>query len=180
FTNDLNFYSLLISAKPNLDTTRISFRAKNKQYYSFINYKKEFEAWLKASVLNRLSKENLLKNSFEEISFWKDDSAWVNESKKKFIDDNFELIQPKLLQLNSSKCDYDIMNDDLISFVFNADIYKDFYNNCEEFKSWIYPAMDVVISYKNKTDILQDNFEFLRTKDRYKLISVSLKSDQLK
>ena len=179
FTDDLNFYSLIISAKPNLDTTRINFRIKNKQYYSFINFRKEFEAWLKISILNHLSKETLLQNSFKEISFWKADSGWVNESKNKFLDDNFELIKPKLLQLNSLQCDYDIFRDDGFSFMLDADIYKDFYNDCEEYKSWMYPMMDVVISYKNKTGILQDHFEFVRTKDGYKLLNVTLRSDKL-
>ena len=47
---DLNFYSVQKSKEPNKDLARENFHGINGQYYSFINYDKEFKLWLKNTL----------------------------------------------------------------------------------------------------------------------------------
>ncbi|MCD0468394.1 WG repeat-containing protein [Flavobacterium sp. JAS] len=177
---DLNFYSLQKSKEPSKDPTRENFHGINGQYYSFINYDKEFKLWLKNTLLSDLSKENLLKHSFEKTTYWKNPNGWVNEPKTKFIDQNYNLLKLKLQELNSEKTDYFISSDGLNQFIFEESEYEDYFNNCNESKEWQYPVKNIVISSQNNEDFGQDHFEFLRTENGYKLISVSMSKDNLK
>ncbi|WP_264552365.1 WG repeat-containing protein [Flavobacterium sp. N2038] len=180
YNDNLNFYSLEKSATASKDPIRESFPGVDGQYYSFINFEKEFNEWLKKSVLKDLSKANLEKHSFDKITYWKEPNGWISKSKSKFIDQNYNLLKLKLQQLNSPKTDYFVSTDGLNQFIFESAEYAVYFNNCNESKEWLYPTMDVVINPKNKTDFGQDHFEFLRTENGYKLISISLKKDNLK
>ncbi|MBS7252741.1 hypothetical protein [Flavobacterium branchiicola] len=180
YSDHLNFYSLEKSATPNKDETRENFLGVDGQYYSFINYEKEFKHWLKNTFLKDLSKASLEKHSFDKITYWKEPDGWINSPKAKFIHQNYNLLKLKLQQLNSPKTDYFISSDGLNQFIYESDEYDIYFNNCRESKDWMYPTMDIVINPKNKTDFGQDHFEFLRTENGYKLISISLKKDNLK
>jgi hypothetical protein len=54
FKNDLglDFFSLKIVPEPTQDGNRQSFLGVDGRYYSFIDYKKEFQGWLKFAILN--------------------------------------------------------------------------------------------------------------------------------
>ncbi|OXA80078.1 hypothetical protein B0A65_08620 [Flavobacterium frigidimaris] len=177
---DLNFYSVQKSKNPSKDPTRENFPGINGQYYSFIDYDKEFKLWIKNTLLSDLSKENLLTNSFEKITYWKNPNGWINEPKAKFIDQNYKILKMKLQELNSEKTDYFISTDGLNQFIFEAKEYEEYFNNCNESKEWQYPVKNIVITSKDNEDFGQDHFEFLRTENGYKLISVSISEDTLK
>lgn len=179
YNDDLNFYSLEKSKEPGKDEIRESFRGIDGQYYSFINYHKEFKYWLKNTLLIDLSKVNLEKHSFDKITYWKEPNAWISESKSKFMQQNYYLLKLKLQQLNSAKTDYFISSGGLNPFIYESSEYNTYFNNCNESKDWQYPTMTIVINPKNKADSGQDHFEFLRTENGYKLISVSLKKEGL-
>ncbi|WP_125722215.1 WG repeat-containing protein [Flavobacterium ustbae] len=179
-SNDLNFYSLEKSKEPSKNAIRDNFLGIDGFYYSFINYDKEFKNWLKNTFLTDLSKASLEKYSFDKITYWKEPDGWISKSKSKFIEQNYTLLKLKLQQLNSKKTDYFISSDGLNQFIYESEEYDIYFNNCNESKDWQYPTMDIVINSKNKTDFGQDHFEFLRTENGYKLISVSLKKEVLK
>lgn len=178
-SNNINFYSLQKSKEPSKDETRENFLGVNGLYYSFISYDKEFKSWLKKTVLSDLSLDNLLNLSFDKITYWKEPNGWTNEPKTKFITQNCNLLKLKLQQLNDAKTEYFISSEGLNQFIFESSEYEIYFNNCNESKDWIYPVMDIVISPKNKTDRGQDHFQFLRTKNGYKLISVSTAKNDL-
>ena len=83
--NNLNFYSLEKSKDPSKDPARENFLGIDGQYYSFINFDKEFQIWLKNNLLSGLSKEQLSKHSFDKITYWKEPEGWINKSKVEFI-----------------------------------------------------------------------------------------------
>lgn len=180
YNDELNFYSLEKSDKPNKNPNRENFIGVNGQYYSFINFDKEFKYWIKNNLLPNLSKANLEKHSFEKITYWKEPNGWISESKTKFIQKNYNLLKLKLQQLNAAKTDYFISSNGLNQFIFETSEFKMYFNNCNESKEWMYPVKNIVINPKNKADFGQDHFEFLRTENGYKLISVSLKKEELK
>lgn len=182
FNDELNFYSLEKSKEKNADPIRDNFLGVDGQYYSFINFDKEFKAWLKNILLTDLSKENLLKHSYDNITYWKkkDDDGWITRPKASFIEQNYKLIKAKLLELKSANCDYHIFSESLNKFIFEANEYDQYFDNCRQAKDWINPVKNIVISPKDKNESGQDHFEFLRTKNGYKLISASSRKEDLK
>lgn len=182
FNDELNFYSLEKSQEKNPDPVRENFLGVDGQYYSFINFDKEFKAWLKNVLLTDLSKENLLKHSYDKITYWKkkDDDGWITKSKASFITQNYKVIKAKLLELKSATCDYDIFSESLNKFIFEAAEYDSYFDNCRQPKDWINPVKNIVISPQDKNESGQDHFEFLRTENGYKLISASSRKEELK
>jgi hypothetical protein len=180
FDDNINFYSLIISKLPHPDTSRQNFKAVDGQYYSFIDFDKEFQAWLRANLLENFTKENLLRVTYDEVTFWNEQNGWTKEPKKNFIERNYELIKSKLIELNFDNCQYNIFNDGLNPFIYNSDDFESFYNNCGESKDWIYPVKNIVITHKVNDDFLQDHFDFLRTDNGYKLISMTIRTGTIK
>ena len=182
FNDELNFYSLEKSKEKNPDPVRDNFLGVDGQYYSFINFDKEFKEWLKNILLTDLSKENLLKHSYDKITYWKkkDDDGWITKPKEAFMKLNYKLIKAKLLELKSANCDYHIFSESLNKFIYEADEYDQYFDNCRQAKDWINPVKNIVISPQNKNESGQDHFEFLRTENGYKLISASSRKEDLK
>ncbi|WP_264526270.1 hypothetical protein [Flavobacterium sp. N502536] len=180
YHDELNFYSLEKSKAPGKDETRENFLGVDGQYYSFINYEKEFKLWLKTSLLSDLSKKNLKQHSFDKITYWKEPTGWKNESKAAFIHQNYTYLKLKLEELKNAKTDYFVSNDGLNPFIFETDEYTTYFNNCNEAKEWMYPLKNIVITSKNKADFKQDHLEFLRTENGYKLILVAAAKNNLK
>lgn len=180
YSNELNFYSLQKSKKPSKDPIRDNFLGVDGQYYSFINYDKEFKSFLKNNLLKDLSQNNLVNHSNEEIFYWKDPNGWISEPNTAFIDRNYKLIKSKLEKLKSASCDYTIFNESLNQFIYEGTKYEHYFDNCNQAKEWIYPVKNIVVSHRDKKDMTQDHFEFLRTEKGYKLISVTIRKGELK
>lgn len=182
YNDELNFYSLEKSKEKNPDPVRDNFLGVDGQYYSFINFDKEFKEWLKNVLLTDLSKENLLKHSYDKITYWKkkDDDGWITKPKASFITQNYKAIKAKLLELKSANCDYHIFSESLNKFIFETDEYDQYFDNCRQAKDWINPVKNIVISPQDKNESGQDHFEFLRTGNGYKLISASSRKEDLK
>lgn len=178
YDDRLNFYSLRISSQPDKDSIRQNFKGVNGQFYSFINYNKEFRSWLKTALLDHFTKASLLNCSFKEITFWKEPAGWISKPKRSVIDRNFDLIKTKLIALKTKDCEYDIFDESLNSFIYESAEYKNYFNDFGEPKDWIYPVKNIVISYKDKFE--QDHFEFLRTENGYKLIGIHLAKGMLR
>lgn len=180
YNNNINFYSLKVSTQPNTDTIRRSFRMNNGQYLSFIDYEREFNTWIKSWLLVNFTKKNLINATYNEVTFWKELNGWTSEARESFIDRNFEMIKTKLLSMNSKDCDYNIFDEGLNPYIYESDEYKNYFNNCGESKDWIYPIKSIVINYGHKNGLKQDHFDFLRTNDGYKLISVTIQEGEIK
>ena len=63
-----------------------------------------------------------------------------------------------------------------------GDQYDEYYDLCGKFEHWKNPVFDVVVSYKGKKGETQLDyktyFNFLRTENGYKLISLGLKDKE--
>ncbi|MBW1654456.1 hypothetical protein [Flavobacterium quisquiliarum] len=180
YNDDLNFYSLEKSKKPSKDPVRDSFLGVDGEYYSFVNFDKEFKFWLKKELLSDLSQKNILLHSFDKITYNKPLEDWINEPKEKFVNNNYLYLKLKLQELNTAKTDYFVSTDRLNPFIFESIEYDEYFNNCNESKDWLYPVKSIIINPKSKTDFRQDHLDFLRTENGYKLISVSNAKDNLK
>jgi len=178
--SSLDFFSLKIEKEYIPNANRQNFRGVDGRYYSFIDYKKEFQAWLNSAILSSFSMERLIDNSYRKIYFWEEPKGWKSEVSRVFINRNYELIKGRLTKLNKEKADYFISMDGLNSFIYEAAEFGSYFNNCGEAKEWQYPVMSVVINHKTGNDVSQDHFEFLRTDQGYKLISMTIQNGKLK
>jgi hypothetical protein len=77
-------------------------------------------------------------------------------------------------------CDYEVFDEGLNPYIYESLEYRKYFNNCGESKDWIYPVKEIVISYKQDSGLLQDDFEFLRTDEGYKLIGVTVKEGKIR
>lgn len=179
FNKSLNLYSLKTGDEPIKDAIRQNFLGVDGRYYSFIDFKKEFQEWLNIQLLDTFSKEKLIAGSHKEIYFWKQQSGWTKKIKTGFIDKNYDLIKNRLMALKNEKANYFITTGGLNPFIYTAAEFDVYYNNCGEAKEWQYPSMEVVINRKTENDSYQDLFEFLKTKNGYKLISVTIRNGKL-
>jgi hypothetical protein len=125
-------------------------------------------------LLDNFTKEKLLQATYKEVMFTREPVGWTSETKNRFIDQNYELIKAKLLQLNSKDCDYSIFHDGLNPYIYESAEYRNYFNNCGEPKSWIYPTKTIVISYSDNGNSHQDHIDFLRTDNGYKLFAVNI------
>jgi hypothetical protein len=179
YNENLNFFSLIISQQADKNPIRQNFKAVDGEYYSFINFEKEFKLWLKDSLFNHLTKSKMPGILYKNITFWYKPKGWVTENKERFLQKNFRLISSELTALRSSKCNYEVFKEDLNPYIYNSNSkeFQKYYDNCGTSKSWIYPVETVVITHQAGHNISQDQFGFLRTDVGYKLIEISITSD---
>ena len=130
-------------------------------------------------LLINLTSEKLINNSYDTITWWSS-ADWAEIDRRKFVTDNFPVLRNGLSEILNPQCNFFILNQGLNPYMYESEEFKRYFNNCSEAKDWIYPVMVIVISHKGNEDFLQDHYEFLRTDNGYKLISVSIRSEQIK
>lgn len=170
----LNYFSLEVTDAPHPDTTRKSFPARDGSYYSFIDFEKEFREWLTTTLSTDFSLENLIGISHDTITWWSDD-RWVKTAKENLITDNFDMLKSGLLEVLQPETQFFISKPGLNPYTFNGAEFEKYFDNCGESKEWIYPTMDIIISYRVGDNVLQNHYLFLRTDVGYKLLRLSMK-----
>ncbi len=178
--SSLNLFSIQTGEAPLKDIRRKSYVGTDGRYYSFIDFKKEFQAWLNSSVLKSLSREKLIESSYDKIYFWKEPQGWTFEISREFINRNYDLIKNRLSELDRENSDYFISMEGLNPLIYEAPEFVSYFDNCRQPKEWQYPVLNVTVNHKTKNDFYQDIFEFLRTQNGYKLISMTIRNATLK
>lgn len=177
--NNLNFFTLEKTTTIHTDTTRKSFLAKDGSYYSFVDFEKEFRQWITRELQNDLTRESLIRISYDTIT-WESQDDWAKTIKEKLITDNFTILKKGLLEILQPKTDYFISRDGLNPFMFKGAEFEKYFNNCGESKDWIYPTLSIIISHGDKKDFTQNQYEFLRTDNGYKLICLTIRNEKMK
>jgi hypothetical protein len=171
----LNLFSIQKSNQINADSTRRSFLSSTGEYLSFIDFEKEFRYWLSNELFKNFTQDKL-SNYLMDTVIDGSGGEWLYYSKAAMVTKKFDQLKKTLLQINEPESEYFITSDGLNPFLYEGAAYDKYFNNCGESKDWIYPVMQVVISYPTKKNLPQDHFEFLRTDKGYKLISVSIRN----
>ena len=180
FTYDsyLNFFSLEKTENPHLDTIRKSFLAMDGTYYSFIDFEKEFKQWLANDLFFNLTIETLTNASYDTITWSSAEKNWTKSSRQQFIIDNFEVLKSGLFEIQAPDSEYSISVDGLHSFMCERVEFEKYFDNCGNAKEWIFPVMNVI--KRSKKNSTQNWYEFLRTDNGYKLISVTIRDKKIK
>jgi len=176
----LNLFSLQTGQKPVKDANRENFLGVDGRYYSFIDYQKEFQEWLNALLLHFPSEKKLMECSYHKIYIWKEPEGWTAETSSEFIHRNYDLLKNKFAAISKKNADRFFSIDGLNPFIYKTAEFDRYYNNCGEPKEWQYPIVSIVMNRKTKNDFNQDIFEFLRTENGYKLISMTIRSEKIK
>ncbi|WP_071530854.1 WG repeat-containing protein [Pontibacter sp. BAB1700] len=180
YGRNVNLYSFEASAKPAKDPNRQSFKSEKGEFYSFIDFDREFKNWLNSNLLNSFTFDNMAKASHDSITFWLESNGWITEAKASFLIRNLDLIREKMLVVKKNKADYNVFIDELNPYMFNGRSFEKYYNNCGEAIIEKYPVMHLVINTKAGSDVVQNRFEFLRTENGYKLISLVIRNGEIK
>lgn len=180
YTNKLNFYSLLKTKTPHPDPVRVNFLAKDGTYFSFIDFEKEFSAWFLNELTVNFTEQKLLEASYDSISSWDAEKGWIHAHKNIFLAKNFLLIQKKIKETFNPGTEYTIFKNGLNPFIYEDSSFDQYYNNCREALEWKYPVMSLVVTYHKNSEILQNHFDFLRTDNGYKLISVTIRDSEFR
>ena len=176
YDNMLNLNSLKISSRPDPSSARKNFKGTNGQFYSFIEYESEFKKWLEKDLLDNFSKEKLSRATFGTIANPHGREGWVLESKETYIEQHYERIQRKLLQLKNPEVKYSVTLDDLNPYIYESQEFQEYLDVHGQDRMPQYPVLMIVIDYDIMTpQHRQDFFEFLRTKEGYKLISATMR-----
>ena len=112
----------------------------------------------------------------DTIVFWK--SGWTALPNTKFIDLNFEIIHKLLTSISNPKSDYSVSIDGLNPFMYTNTVYDKYFNTCGEAYKERYPVMNLIINHKNNSNLVQDLFDFLKTDKGYRLINVTIRSEE--
>ncbi len=179
YEDNLNFFALKIEPKVNKDSIRKTFQGVDGIYYSFIDYRKEFQNWISSVFIETLTFEQFLEVGYSKITYWKEPNGWINESKEDFLLRNFNLLKIRLNELSKENVDYSIFIDGLNPFIYEGSEFDKYFNNCGEAYKSKYPLLNLVINYKIDNELIQDHFDFLRTEEGYKLISVTIRNGEL-
>lgn len=179
YDNALNFFSIQKVKTPPTDTTRSSFVAKDGGYYSVVSFEKEFSQWILQELRAGLTPERFVQISYDTLT-WEAPDGWAKSSREPFLATNFAVLKNGLSEMLQPGTDYFISGDGLNPFMYEGPAFEKYYNNCGEPKKEQYPTMSVIVSHKSKDDFSQNHYEFLRTDDGYKLISVTVRDAQLR
>ncbi len=181
FTYDpgLDFYSLKITAEPIQEPVRRSFPGTDGRYYSFIDYHREFQKWLHDAILSPISREILIAASYPKIYVWRDPDGWRPEDGRGLIEKNYERIRNSLAELTKADADFFLSLEGLNPFIYRGTEFERYFNHCGEPKEWQYPVMSVIVNRQADMKGSQASFDFLRTEEGYRLISMNLGNETL-
>lgn len=171
-----NFYSLEITNSPSKDDNRVSFKALNGKYYSFIDNEKLFKHFLETDILKNLSKATLDKAAYTKIIYWDEDKGWLFTPSTDFISEHQSDII-KILEQVKPDSDYLITANSFTPIPDTMEKeFEKYRDNCGDINITKYPLMSLIINHKKNGDLVQDSFDFIKTDDGYKLLSVNLRS----
>lgn len=176
FSGDLDFYSLSKNNAPSDHVEKASFLGVDGQYYTFVHFTKAFEAWFFAELLEDISVEKLASIAHDSVAYWDDERGWLVEHARDFAQRNSSFINAEWRKLQKDQIEYDIFIESLNPYIYTSEEFEQYFNNCGEGKEWQYPVMSLVITYNRRGDFYQNSYQFLKTGNGYRLVSVSIRN----
>ncbi len=173
--NQIDWYSMTTDKVA--DTANyISVKGMNGTRYSFFCYNKEFEHWFYnvfLPIINTGNNDKIYNLLFPSVTAWTD--HWVASPRAQFLKKYSPKLKSKFNHIPGKNI-Y-ILHEDPDPELSESPLFAHFYTPGGEAFKEHYPAFDVIQTY-NKPDgsiHYQDNLEFIRTDDGYKLYRVSIR-----
>lgn len=175
-TLHLNWYACKLHTAPVTSGDYTSFKAVNGQYYSFIDYQKEFKNWFYHRFMIDVMASNSNPGYYKIVTV--DNTAKgnieKNYSKTDFMNKYLSVMKKKMAGIANGLVDTAILTSDLNNDKQSQREFKLYYTTCGEHNREKYPVFEVLTSRVNKrtNKLEQEHYEFLRTDLGYKLIAV--------
>jgi hypothetical protein len=195
--NSINWYSLKINDAHVDTSTAVMIKGNNGNTYSFINYEKEFTRWFYSSFLpglNSPSDNRFQQFLFQKISYWKEKKGWITVNSNSYMTSFPSVITKERFRTSETKELY-INPEELSGAIFEQKEFRKFFNSCGRHNAAAFPVFTVSLDYykerikplalktaastgaahtsKYESDH-EESFEFVRTADGYRLLSISL------
>ncbi len=185
YERNLDWFSLKIEETQKEELNREFFKGTNGKFYSFVNFEKEFKDWFESIFLLSINQKSLLKNCYTEIAFWSNKkSDWIKSKSNVFLKKNKKIVIQQINDFRLGNVEYSIRKDSLNPYIFDNEKHSEYFDSCGNAKKWQSPVFTALVSHRNEKGILEldykNYFEFLKTKNGYKLISIGLKDKGLK
>ena len=101
-----------------------------------------------------------------------------------FLAKNKEILIEQINDFRLGNIEYSIRKENLNPYIFNSEKYSTYFDSCGNSKEWQNPVFTTLVSHRDEKGILEldfkNYFEFLKTENGYKLISLGLKDKELK
>lgn len=178
-SRELNLFSMIVTDTKPTSTVRESFKGMDEKYYSFINYKNEFEEWLYKVFLPDLDHQSLKSNSYHEFSQWQDGRKWFRINKDSFLSKNSKVIVNELKKLLNPENKRIVKIESLNGEIYSGSSYAKYFDDCNQGDAAKYPVLSLITKHNEMSDYKQNFYSFLRTDEGYKLISITLRSNSL-
>lgn len=175
----LDLYSLQIQSQPSTDTTMVSLKGTNGQYYIFKDTKRDFKHWLYKELLQDLTSATLATTSMDSITYWGQSEQWETAPRQAMLSRNFVVIRERLQSIQATDADFFITTDGLNPYMYEGEQYLKYFNTCGEAKEEQYPVLSLIINDRSSGELQQDHFEFLKTETGYRLIGMTVRNGAL-
>ena len=177
--DNIDWYKLKITKTETDTTIYYSFKSKAGSYYSFLNYKKEFTRWFNQIYLSNLSYKGILNSSYKKVLV---EETLKRKSTALLLRSNFlhryqNVLIKEMKAIKTGVIPFNFFTEDLNNYEFTDKQFPSFYYlRAENPYKKSYPVFNVVVNHETTNTKLdyQDQFEFIRTENGYKLIEVAL------
>ncbi len=177
-TENIDWFSARITNSIPDTTLYTSFETPSGEFYSFLNYKKEFKTWFYKNYLRSLNYQILAAKCYKELTV---EGHFKNKvrlyySKAFFLDQYRILLLEKMKDIKANTVKTIIFGEDINQYIYKGKKFPAFYTVDGEPDKQKHPLFNVVSTYykKNKQLDHQDQFFFIRTNGGYELIGIAL------
>ncbi len=191
--SNLNWYSKTTISPQDDSSVYIRIKGRNGISYWFIDYDKEFRNWYDSTFLPALQEPGQAREwLFNELTYWSELDGWTSLDKGAFFEKFPDALAPGRFAPGKLK-EVSISQESLNEMIFDKGIYRKYRDACGAHNKDRYPLYDVMLTYRKKRKHppavkhargegerlyeidYQEHFEFLKTENGYRLLSVSLK-----
>ncbi len=170
YAGQYDLFSLRKVNMPDTNGNHQTFRATDGAFISLIRFEHEFNSWIRG-LMPKFSKKRLLRSSHPTLAIW--DNGWKKVNSGKFISQHFMRLRESLSEFAKNTVERKLFENLLNPFIFDTPEFDRYLDNCGEPKQ-NFPVFTIAVPRPGGQGGHEDHFEFLRTDDGYKLISVAL------
>ncbi|MDU4253819.1 hypothetical protein [Pseudomonas sp.] len=175
----LDWFSRKVSDQPSSDPHRVSFKAVDGRYLSFVDIEKDFAAWFRDEFLAHLDDAALKAHSYPQLRSGQGGEP-LDDWKTAAVDDALRehgaQLRARLEALRAS-ANYGVRQDDM-GWPFDAERDPQYFDGCGEFAQWSTPKVSVMEHWQQGSfePARHASFDFIRTADGYRLVAFSIPS----
>jgi hypothetical protein len=173
----LDWFSRQTSDQPSSDPRRVSFKAVDGRYISFVDIEKDFAAWFRDEFLAHLDDASLKAHSYQQI--WSGQGSeplddWQAATSDEILKQHGAVLRKRLEALRAS-AGYGVRADDM-GWPFEPERASQYFDSCGEFAQWQTPKVSAMEHWQQGSfePARHASFDFIRTAEGYRLVAFSI------